>query len=358
MIPEKMKAVVVTGVHEAQIHEYNVPEYGDDQLLIKVMRSSICTIDQRPYDGKVKSYFPRVGGHEGAGTVVAVGKNVKGYAVGDNVTVGRIHCMTCQNCILGLGHCVNGPNFGKPAVEPTIDTPMNLQGCFSQYIVRKPTEVFKFPAEVNFEYACITEPLSDVVHSIRRSRLAMGETCVIIGAGIMGIIHIQVAKRVGARVIMAEMDPQRREKALKAGADFVVDPANEDIGEFVSKVTEGRGVDVVFYSIASSKFFDQYYKLLAVPGRIVIYSNQIPDEPVPIKLGNLHTYEYEIIGTVGSVDRDFLLAIKLMQSGAVDMSQVIEGTYALSDCKKAYDDACLPNTYRCVIRMDEEGETE
>lgn len=354
MIPEKMKSVVVTGVHEVSVHEYDVPAYSDDQVLVQVKRASICTIDQRPYDGKVKSFFPRVGGHEGAGVIVAAGANVKGFAVGDKVAVGRIHCGVCQNCILGLGHCVHGPNFSKPDVPPTIEAPFNLMGCFSQYIVRKPSEIHKVPDEVDFECASVVEPLSDVVHSVRRSRLALGETCVILGAGIMGLLHVQVARSIGARVIVVELDPVRRENARKAGADFVIDPAEKDPAEAVKAITNGRGADVVYYIMSGGKLFDQYYEMLAIAGRMMVYSNQIPDEPHPIKLGRHHTMEREIIGTASSVDVDFYRALRLIQFGKVDISLVINKSYALQDCKTAYDDACRPNTYRCVIRMDEE----
>lgn len=354
MIPEKMKSVVVTGVHEVSVHEYPVPAFNDDQVLVQVKRASICTIDQRPYDGKVKSFFPRVGGHEGAGVVVAVGANVKGFAVGDKVTVGRIHCGVCQNCILGLGHCEHGPNFSKPAEPPTLEAPFNLMGCFSQYIARKANEIHKVPDEVDFEYASVVEPLSDVVHSVRRSRLAMGETCVILGAGIMGLLHAQVARSIGARVILVELDPARRERAREVGADFVIDPDETDPAEAVRTITQGRGADVVFYIMSGGKLFDQYYEMLAVTGRMMVYSNQIPDEPHPIRLGRHHTMEREIIGTASSVDADFYRALRLIQFGRVDISRVINRSYALSECKQAYDDACVPNTYRCVIRMDEE----
>ena len=354
MIPEKMKAVVLTGVGQAGVYEYPVPAFGENEVLVEMRSSSICTIDQRPYAGTTKGIFPRVGGHEGAGVVAAVGSKVKEFKPGDKVAIGRIHCGVCPNCLRGIGHCIHGPNFSKPDVPPDIEHPMNLMGCFSQYVVRTPQSLHKVAENVPFEHAAVVEPLSDVVHSIKKSRLTAGETCVILGAGIMGILTAQVAKSYGARVILSEPDAARRENAKKAGADIIVDPAACELRDVVMEATDNIGAEVVFYIMPSTKLFDEYYELLAPAGRIMMYANQVPDEPYPIKLGRLHTLEREIIGTVSSTDADFYYALQLMKFGRVDMSLGIHKTYAISDCKAAFDDAIRPDTYRCVINMQEE----
>ncbi|MDR3289516.1 MAG: zinc-binding dehydrogenase [Peptococcaceae bacterium] len=354
MIPEKMKSVVMTSPRAVELHEYAVPELTENGVLIQIKSAAICTIDQRPYAGVTKGFFPRVGGHEGAGVVIATGKNVVNTKVGDHVTVGRIHCGVCENCIKGRGHCLNAPDFGGPGGEkPSIEKPQNLFGSFSQYIVRNENEFFHIPETLNFSHAALAEPLSDVVHSIRRSRLALGETCVIIGAGIMGILHAQVARNIGARVIVSEVDAARRDRVAEF-ADYVVNPKETDPREFVKSLTGGRGSDVVFFAIAVSSMFEQAYSMLAETGRIMVYSNQHPDDPFGLRLGQIHRSEFEIIGTSGSLDLDFVNAVELMSFGKMNMEKVIHGEYPITKCKEAFDQSIVPGTYRVVIKMDEE----
>ena len=229
-----------------------------------------------------------------------------------------------------------------------------MSGCFAQYVLRKEGGVYKISDSTSFEQAAITEPLADVVRSIRRSRLSFGQTCVIVGAGIMGLLHVQMAKNVGARVIVSEVDPVRRANAQKAGADIVINPMEVDPVKFVMDLTDGYGVDVVFYAIAISKLFDQHLKMVCPEGRIMIYSNQIPDDPYELKLGALHGSNKEIIGTVGYAEKDALRALEMVAFGKVKMDLVISETFPITQCKEAFDASIVPLTYRVVIKMDEE----
>ncbi|MHB8089979.1 MAG: zinc-dependent alcohol dehydrogenase, partial [Anaerolineaceae bacterium] len=272
MIPKRMKAVVMTNVGNIELHEYDVPQPAADEVLIQTKSNSICTVDQRPYRGLVHEDFPRVAGHEGSGIIVSVGACVKSFKVGDRVAIFRNRCGICQNCILGIARCLSGGDPHARAKKTyTMEDPNGLEGSFAQYVVRKESGIYKIADTTPYEFASLTEPLSDVVKSVRRSRLCAGETCVIIGAGIMGLLHTQVAKNVGARVIVSEIDAIRRENAKEAGADIVINPQEVDPVKFVMDLTNGRGVDVVFFAIAISKAFEQCYALLSNAGRIMIY---------------------------------------------------------------------------------------
>jgi len=349
-----MKAITILDKFNIDLREFEKPAPGVGQVLVQMKCAAICTVDQRAYSGATKSRGPQVGGHEGSGIVVAVGPDVEETKVGDHVSVGRSSCGVCENCRLGVGHCMNG--FKRMMKQPpaTEERPFGLEGTFAQYVVRKESDLYILPPETPFEQGALLEPLSDVVRSIKRSRLRLGETCVVLGAGIMGLLHVQLARGIGARVIVSELDAVRREKAKAAGADYVIDPAETDPVQFVKDLTKGRGVDVVFFAIPVSKMFEQSYSMICRAGRVVVYSNQIPDDPYPLKLGALHNAENEIIGTNGSSQDDFYVALEMLAYGRVDLSQVISKTFPISRYKEAFDTAITPGSYRIVVLMDQE----
>lgn len=335
-----------------ELREYPIPELGDTDVLIKMKACAICTVEQRNYSGVTKRY-PGSGGHEGAGVVAAVGKKVGAVQVGDHVIINRESCGYCHNCKLGEWPCLTqwanrakaAASGSKPTVRP---------GLMAQYAVRKEKDLTQISQATPFVQAAIAEPVSCVVRSVKRSRLTMGESVVIIGAGIMGLLHVQLAKLNGGYVIVSETDVRRRELAVQAGADVVFSPMEtEDPAAFVRELTGGRGVDVVFNTVAISSVFEQGMSFLMPTGRIVAYSSQHPDTPVPIKMGQLHSQQYEIIGTIGSTTEDFYRAVQLIETGRVNLDLVIDSTVPLERCKEAFERATVPGTYRVVLTMDD-----
>jgi len=141
--------------------------------------------------------------------------------------------------------------------------------------------------------------------------------------------------------------------AQKAGADYVINPLETDPVQFTKDLTGGRGVDVVFFAIAISKMFEQCYSMLSASGRIIVYSSQHPDDPYPLKLGQIHTLEKEIIGAIDSSRRDIFVALEMMAYGKLNMDLVIAGVYPLANCRDAFEASIVPGTYRVIIRLDE-----
>lgn len=350
-IPSKMRAVTIGGVGDVHVAEYNTPIPKAGEVLIKMTAASICTIDQRAYNGvSAQTDFPTIPGHEGTGVIAAMGEGVKGLKLGDAVIVGRFGCGVCKNC--------KTKGFG--CVEPTDRFDFNPWtnawgeiGCMSEYVVKPYIHVTKISKDVSPIYAAICEPVSCVVRSVERSRLNWTETAVICGAGIMGLLHVQLAKLKGARVIVSEPDADRRQRALDMGADYAINPLEQDPGEFVKSVTE-KGADVVFNTVANPKVFNQCFDMIGQMGRVVAYSSLHPNEPIPIDVGKLHKAQYELIGTNGSSIQDLYHAAKLIESGAVKLETLVDSTYSLDQCVAAFDRACAPDSYRCVFDFSKE----
>jgi threonine dehydrogenase-like Zn-dependent dehydrogenase len=355
---EMMKAVTITGVKQVEVREYPKPKPGKNEVLVKIMTCALCTVDQRAYTGVTQNHFPSVQGHEGSGVVVEVGEGVRFIKVGDHVLLQRETCGICHFCKEGINQCIGRAEmrkeYAKNAKPGELAKPIaGYESQMAQYLAVRENMLTKISPEVPFERATLTEPISCVIHGINRSRLNMGEIVVIIGAGIMGLIHIQIAKLKGATVIVSETDLDRRKRAEKAGADFVINPVELDVKEFVLEHSYGHhGADVVYNTVAISTVFRQGMDLLAPAGRIVAYSSQHPDNPVPIKMGMVHNREIEIIGTLGSNHEEYYMATQLLERNMINTELLIDHIIPIEKCKDAFEKAIVPGTYRVVLKME------
>ena len=355
---EMVKAITLTGIGQTEIREYPKPECGKGEVLIRTKAVALCTVDQRAFNGVTPIHFPAVQGHEGVGVVEAVGEGVNVIKVGDHVIMGRDLCGVCHFCKMGINQCAT-KNKKKQLLEEQkkdgkLYRPIGLfLSQMSEYMVAKENGVTRIAKEVPFEKACLTEPVSCVLHSTARSRLQIGEVAVVIGAGVMGILTIQIAKMKGATVIVSETEAARRERAVKAGADFVFDPRETDGVAFVKEHSYGRGgADVVFNTVAISSVFNQAIDMLAPAGRLIAYSAQHPDTPVPIKMGVVHKKELEIIGSLGSTTSEYYTASQLLERNMINTDLIVDYVFDMKDCQKAFEQSVVPGTYRVVIKMD------
>lgn len=354
---DTFKAVTLVDTKKAEVREYPMLSCGKNEVLVRNMCCAICTVDQRAFSGITKTHYPVVQGHEGVGVVEAVGEGVTTVKVGDHVVANREFCGICYSCKTGKNQCSNRAAYKKKlAAEAKPGQLLRPIGGYltqmSQYLVLKENTVNIIDKSIPFNRACLSEPVSCVLHGMNRSRLSIGEVCVVIGAGVMGILHVQLAKLKGATVIVSETDPNRRERAVQAGADFVFDPREEDPAAFVQSHSYGHGgADVVFNTVAISSVFQQGLDMLAPCGRIVAYSSQHPDTPVPIKMGVVHSKEYEIIGTLGSTSQEYYLATQLISRGMVNLDLVVEAEYPMDQCQQAFECAIDPHTYRVIIDL-------
>ena len=340
MEKKTMRAVTFIDTGKLEMQEYPMPKAEHGQVLVRILASAICTVDQRVYNGVTHPKFPKVQGHEAVGEVVELGEGVVGLEVGDHVILGRQQCFFCPNCRNDKNSCTNRLHGGVGF------------NYFSEYVVKDLPILTKVSKDVPVEWAAIGEPISCVVHSIKRSRLQAGETCVVIGAGIMGLLHTQIAKDMGAKVIVSEPDARRRERAVQCGADFVVDPTKENPVQFVKDHNGGHGADVVYFAIAISKAFPQSMEMLDHTGRIVCYSSQHPNDPVALDVGKIHSTEQEIIGTVGSTALDFTRAAQLLDDKKLKMDLVIDHVIPFDDFEDAFEKSVVPGTYRVVMKME------
>ncbi len=351
MMQEKMKLAAITDVGSIEIQEYDIPQIGDREVLYKLKSVSLCTVEQRSFSGAKNFGFPLLGGHETSGVVVAVGSEVKEFKVGDHVISTLNYCGECDYCKLGMGtQCINKYKDKKRVP----DFPGGIiGGGLSQYLAVQTQQLVKVSKTVDFDHIALTEPLACCVHSVEKANIKFGDTVVIIGAGIMGLLQAKLSLMQGARVIISDLDAARRQKALNMGVHVALDPAQEDAVQRVKELTEDQGAEVVINTIPITSIWQDAINMLAPFGRLMAYSSQDKPEPVAISFEQLHNKEYEFIGTVSPSIADNVRASRLISHGLIDMEYFIDSRYDFEDAQEAFERAIVPNTYRVIIHVDQ-----
>jgi L-iditol 2-dehydrogenase len=342
---ETYKVAVLTGEKTLEIVEKSLKKPEGSQVLVKIDSCAICTLEQRIYNGVMKRY-PFAGGHEAAGTVVEVGGKVKSLKVGDKVATRMLtSCGECYYCRSGHeNQCVI--SF-KADIHEGIGGP----GGLAEYMMIDAKALYKMADDLDLTHAALSEPLACCVHSVNNANIELGNDVVVIGVGIMGAFHIQLAKLRGARVIACEVDDTRLEIAKNLGADILVNSKEVNAIEKVKELTEGRGADVVFCTAALPQLASESTQMVGKVGRVVMYSSFHPDKPIELNVNSVHSTEMNITGAVNANTRDFLTATKLLSSKNIDPSLLISEVVPFEKIGYAFERAIDPKTYRVIVKM-------
>ncbi len=328
-----MKAVVKTGPeYGAELKEVPVPDPASGQVLVKIQRTSICGSDLHIYKwnkwAEDNVNLPQIMGHEMAGEVVALGEGVNSVEVGDFVSAEtHIPCGQCYQCKTGLQHiCVNMKILG-----------VHTDGVFADYAVIEEVDVWKNDPAIPARYASIQEPLGNAIDTIRAGEVA-AKNVLITGAGPAGLLSIPVANAFGAAtVIVTEPNDYRRDLAEKMGADFAINPLEEDLEALVAEVTDGVGVDFVAEMSGAAAAIKQGLKQITPGGRIALLG--VPDGPVEIDLSpDLIFKGIDMIGVTGrEMFQTWFIARRLLKEEKIDIEPVITHEFPLEDFAKGME---------------------
>lgn len=344
-----MKIAVFNDKKNIEIIEIPDMEINDNQVLIKVEACAICTWEQRVYTGVKAVPFPFVGGHEIAAEVVKIGKSVdqRNIKVGDKVVHGTfLSCGQCHQC--KMFHEENCEHFNH--AQPLPGTQLVGMGGFSEYMVANPRNLYKIH-DVNPSEASLVEPVSCCVHSVELANLQFGETVMVFGCGIMGLIHVQLALNKGCSVIAGDMNEARLEKAKTLGAHHTINNQNEDLESRIQEITRGKGINAIFNTTPISAVAQELQKHLSIYGRQILYSSFYPDNPIQISPDTLHKRATQLIGTANSNSRDFIRSISLVENGLIDLKPFITKEYAFEDIQEALDEAIKGESFRVVVKF-------
>nr|WP_205752612.1 alcohol dehydrogenase catalytic domain-containing protein [Cryptosporangium phraense] len=312
---------------------------GPGELQVAVAYCGLCGTDLHiahgNMDARVKT--PLVFGHEASGTVAAVGPGVEGWAVGDPLTVmPLLWDGTCAACLAGHQHICQNLTFVG------IDSPGALQQRWNV-----PASIaVPLPADLSLRTAALVEPVAVAVHDVRRSELQVGDRAVVLGGGPIGVLIACVARHAGARVLVAEVDPGRRGLASALGFD-VVDPATDDVPEFVEGWTGGTGADVVFEVSGAAAAARSTTALAKVRGTIVVVA--IHAAAREIDLQRVFWRELRLLGARVYQRSDFERAIELLHGGVIPADELITGVVPLDGTPGAMADLSAGRAMKILV---------
>lgn len=348
MIPEKMKAIVISEAHRAEVREITTPQPKEGQILVRVEKCLICTWEQRIFAG-IDVPLPFVPGHEISGVVAAIGEDTETEVkVGDKVVVKTFDsCGQCENCYRGADNQCTGPKKRRmyDGIPGT--------GGFAQYLAIESNRVYPLPGgnAIDLETAAFAEPVACCLHSMEQAEIEFGEDVVIVGGGIMGQLHNVMAKLRGARTILVEPDAARRAMALQRGANEVVDPTVCNPIEKILELTGGRGAHVCFFTVNVLSLAQDYLEALGKRGRMVYYGSFHPAGPIQLDPNKIHYSEKRITGSFSPTAKGFWGASHLLGYHLVDVAPFISERYPMSQCQKAFERAVSPETYRVLLDL-------
>lgn len=327
-----MKAALLYGVKDLRIEDIEVPVVKTGEVLVKIRAATTCGTDvkilQRGYVEKVIQ-LPTVFGHEWAGDVEEVGDGIDWPRKGMRVRAGNsAPCLRCAMCQKGKFNLCENMIW--------------LWGAYAEYIKVPARTVLvnmqEIPAHVSYEEAAIAEPLACVLHGAEETNLEIGDTVAIIGAGPIGLLHLLVAKKLGAeRVIMLDLVDERLHFAEGLGANAVINSGREDPVEKVKQLTGGYGADVVIEAIGSPATWEQALKLARKGGKILEFGGSLPGTEIRVSTEMLHYGERSIIGAFHATPTHFKKALSLIASRTIDVRPLVTRKMRLGEIKEAFN---------------------
>ncbi|UOF90414.1 NAD(P)-dependent alcohol dehydrogenase [Fodinisporobacter ferrooxydans] len=329
-----MKAAILFEPGTIKILEREIPTPADDEALIRVKAVGLCGSDVHYYEhGKIGPYVvrkPIILGHESAGEIVELGKNVKNLSVGQRVTIEPgVTCGRCEHCKSGRYNLCPDVNF---LATPPYD------GAFCEYITIRSDFLFPIPDAMSFEEAALVEPFSVGLHAVRRGKLQAGETVVILGMGPIGLLAAAAAKTAGAtKIIGVDLEEFRLEAALKLGATDVINLRKDDFGTRLSQLTEGKRADLAIETAGNPKALQSCLVGVRRGGRVVIVGLP-PQEETGVNIPHIVDNEIDIYG-VFRYSNTYKAGVEILSSGVVNLEDIITDRFTLDQVPEAFEKA-------------------
>jgi len=327
-----MKALLYTKPYCLEYSDFTHPVIGDDEVLISVKACGICGSDVHGFTGKTgRRIPPLIMGHEAAGIIEDVGKNVSGFEKGDRVCFdSTVYCSKCQPCRMGLyNRCEKRQVLGVSTPE------FKRHGAFAEYVAVPWWIVSKIPENMSFIQSALLEPASIGTHAANRAPISADDTVVVIGAGTIGLFILQAARlRGAAKVIVADINEFRLEVAGKLGADMVINPLKSDLRETIFKETKNRGADVAFEAVGYAQTFRDGVSLTKTGGHLVAVGNL--EKTAEFNLQELVARELTFTGSYAS-SGEFRDCIDLVASGKINVEPLISDVLPLKDGQGAFE---------------------
>ena len=321
-----MKALVLKEYNRLTYEEVPDPEPAAGEVLIKVAACGICGSDVHGMDGSTgRRIPPLVMGHEAAGVIEALGSAVTGWKNGERVTFdSTIYCGSCWHCRRGeINLCDSRRVLGVSCDEYRRD------GAFAEYVTVPAHILYRLPEGITFEQATLVETLSIAAHGVYRLSPHLGDSVVVVGAGMIGLLVVQVLKAAGCALVVAvDVAPERLELARRLGADVGLDPSRDDVRNRLRELTGGRGADGAVEAFGSTSAIRTAVSAVRKGATLALIGNVSPNVELPLQ--SIVTREISVNGSCASRG-EYPAAIDLIARKAVDVDSLISATVPLSE---------------------------
>lgn len=324
-----MKVAKLYSFNDIRIEDISVPEVGPRDALIKTKACGICSGDVMPW--YIEKKAPLVIGHEPAGEIVAIGKEVTTVKSGERVfTHHHAPCFTCRHC--KRGDYVQCETWRKTRIVP---------GGISEYILIPRTnlenDTLTLPDTLSYEDGTLIEPTACVVKALRRANVRRGDTVLVIGLGVMGQLNILLAKKYGAgRIIAADMVPYRLEKAKESGADRAIDVSKNSLVDSLKDLTNGEMADMVVVGPNSADAMKQGIECAGRGGKVLFFTPAKPDEKLTIDPNELYFKDINIITSYSCGPNDTADALELIEAGIVRAEKLVTHRFPVEETAEAF----------------------
>jgi len=327
----KMKAAFLYKPGDIRIQEIDIPKPKDDEALIRIKAVGVCGSDVHYYKfGRIGDFIvkdPLILGHECAGEVVEVGKNVKKIKPGDRVSIeAGVPCRKCEYCKQGRYNLCADVTF--MATPP-------FHGAFCEYVAHPEDFLFKLPDNMAFEEGAMIEPLAVGVYAAERGNINIRNTVAIIGSGPIGLMTLQAAKARGATdIIISDLQPFRLELAKKLGATLTINKNEEDPVQKILEYTNG-GADVVMDAVGLPETISQSIKIARL-GAIIVWIGMPTVDQIPIRAVEAICKDVDIRGIFRYANA-YPPSIRLVSSGKIDVKSMITTSFTLDQVQEALE---------------------
>jgi L-iditol 2-dehydrogenase len=321
-----MKAMLLKEYKQLELTELPTPEVGPEDLLVRVRACGICGSDVHGYDGSTGRRIPPiVMGHEAAGVVAAVGDAVAGFQEGDRVTFdSTVSCGKCFFCRRGqINLCDNRRVLGVSCGE------YRQYGAFAEYVVVPQHISYHLPDNLSFEEAALIEAVSVAVHGVGRIPIQMGDTALVVGSGMIGLLVVQALRLAGCgQIIAVDLEDNKLELAKQLGADEGLNPSKVDLPAEIRARTAGRGADVAVECVGAAAPIKSAIESLRKGGSLALIGNLSPQVELPLQA--IVTRELSLYGSCAS-SGEYPVCIDLMARGLIKVRPLISAAAPLEE---------------------------
>jgi len=337
---EKYRMAIIPAPGKIEFQEMELRDPLPDEVLIKMHTAAICGSDLHLFKGKHPSAtLPSAVGHELAGEVYQIGRDVKKFQVADRVTVEPvIACGQCHYCQRGEYHLCENISFQY----------RRGQGAFSEYFYAPQHRVYRLPKSLTYEEGTLIEPLSVALHAVKKSGVSIGQTSAVIGGGAIGLLVSMLLNNLtGIKPFLADINDFRVQKAVELGARGVFSNRGEDLVKIILEQTNGLGVDHAFEAVGMEVTLSQALQAIRKGGKVTllgIFEEQLPKIPINLFVQR----EISLSGSQGYV-RDFEDSIDLVAQGRVKLGELVTTRLPLDDLQLGFDLLCQPGNNQVKV---------